>query len=141
MMLRGRVTHPETDLFQVKAVTVFLCGMTEQNVLRYFYKFLCPYIKKVNLREGFPVPHDNFLKSINSFAPCCESYFYFLLIDQGSHQGEYNEPLTYLLSSRTEPFEKIFTHFRLLADINMRIRTIVVGTFTAKKKLTHWHLK
>ena len=34
-----------------------------------------------DLRGGFPVPHDNFLKSINSFAPCCESYFYFLLIE------------------------------------------------------------
>ena len=30
------------------------------------------------LREGFPVPHDNILKSVNSFASCCESYFYFL---------------------------------------------------------------
>ena len=30
-----------------------------------------------DLREGFPVPHDNFLKSINSFAPCCESFIYF----------------------------------------------------------------
>ena len=27
------------------------------------------------------MPHDNFLKSINSFAPCCASYFYFLLIE------------------------------------------------------------
>ena len=33
-----------------------------------------------DLREGFPMPHQyNFLKSINNFAPCCESYFYFLL--------------------------------------------------------------
>ena len=34
-----------------------------------------------DLREGFSVPHDHFLKSINSSAPCCESYFYFLLIE------------------------------------------------------------
>ena len=37
--------------------------------------------KKDDLREGFFVPNDNFLKSINSFAPCCESYFYSLLIE------------------------------------------------------------
>ena len=29
----------------------------------------------------FLVPHDIFFKSINKFAPCCESYFYFLLIE------------------------------------------------------------
>ena len=34
-----------------------------------------------DLREGIPVPHDNCLKSINSFAPCCKKYFYFLLIE------------------------------------------------------------
>ena len=34
-----------------------------------------------DLREGFPVPYDNVLKSINSFAPCCESYLYFLVIE------------------------------------------------------------
>ena len=34
-----------------------------------------------DLKEGFPVSHDNFFKSINSFTPCCESYFYFLLIE------------------------------------------------------------
>ena len=38
-----------------------------------------------DLREGFPVPHNNVLKSINSFAPCCECYFYFLLIEAPTH--------------------------------------------------------
>ena len=27
------------------------------------------------------MPRENFLKSINSLAPCCESHFYFLLIE------------------------------------------------------------
>ena len=29
--------------------------------------------KKDDLREGFPVSRDNFVKYINSFAPCCKS--------------------------------------------------------------------
>ena len=32
-------------------------------------------------KRRIPLLHDNFLKSINSFAPICESYFYFLLIE------------------------------------------------------------
>ena len=38
-----------------------------------------------DLREGFPVPRDNFLTSINSFALCCENYFYFLPIEAPTH--------------------------------------------------------
>ena len=33
-----------------------------------------PIPREDDLREGFRVPHDTFLKSINSFAPCCELF-------------------------------------------------------------------
>ena len=36
--------------------------------------------REYELREGFPMPMI-ILKYINSFAPCCESYFDFLLIE------------------------------------------------------------
>ena len=36
------------------------------------------------------------------------------------------------LSSWTEPFKKILAHLRLHADVDMRIGTVFVGTFTTK---------
>ena len=41
--------------------------------------FVCS--REDDQREGFPLPHNNFLKFINSFVSCCESYFNFLLIE------------------------------------------------------------
>ena len=49
--------------------------------------------------------------------------------------------LSYLLSTRTEAFQKVFANLSLLADINMGIWTVVVGAFSTKEKLTNRHLE
>ena len=46
-----------------------------------------------------------------------------------------------VVSVNRTAFKKIFAHFCLLADFDMRIGTVVVGTFTTEKKLTNWQLK
>ena len=66
-----------------------------------------PPPREDDLREGFPAPGDNILKSINSFATRRDSYFKFLLIEASTSRYRTDQSGSALKITQKINFKKL----------------------------------